>query len=673
MLIVDELKQNDPPLRLVAMVLAAGLCILLAGLWWVQVVSAHEYQSHLETQAYRTVRLPAMRGKILDREGRVLAENRPRYNLSLYLDDFGSQFDTAYAPLRKQAIAAQKEAIAAQEKKLGRSLTKVERKQFAFTPVQLQQLHAQARLNFAIDLTARISQQLGQPLTLDAAKYETAYEKARSLPYPILKNLNNAQIARFEEQFTNGFGANLDLQAERIYPSGATAAHLLGYLRNDDSSQEGEEADFNYRLPDYRGVVGIEGRCDAQLRGRAGSESVLINSQGYRQSENVLDPPEPGHNVVLTIDLDLQHAAEESFARHQGADARGAVVVMDVRSGDVLAMVSSPTFDPNDFSEGISQDKWQKLQDLTAEKNRATYENYAPGSIFKTVVALASLENGLNPAEIYHVQANPENSAKGIIYVGRRAIKDTAPPGDYNFKRAFIHSSNSYFINAGLQAGAENIIRVGEKFHLGERTGLFARQETGGDFPKLDHVASSAWRDGDTANLCIGQGAIAVTPVQMAVMVSAIANGGKVLWPRLVDRIEPQDPASGEVATNFPSGVVRDELGVHPRNLQLLREAMLADVESDEGSGRPAAVEGLRICGKTGTAQVQDTSNKTIGCNFWFASYAPYENPQYAIVVMVESDDIHGSGGTICAPIAHDIYETILKKENASAKALAQN
>jgi cell division protein FtsI/penicillin-binding protein 2 len=159
----------------------------------------------------------------------------------------------------------------------------------------------------------------------------------------------------------------------------------------------------------------------------------------------------------------------------------------------------------------------------------------------------------------------------------------------------------------------------------------------------------------------------------MAVMVSAIANGGKVLWPRLVDRIEPQDPASGEVATNFPSGVVRDELGVQPRNLQLLREAMLADVESDEGSGRPAAVEGLRICGKTGTAQVQDTSNKTIGCNFWFASYAPYENPQYAIVVMVESDDIHGSGGTICAPIAHDIYETILKKENAAAKALAQN
>jgi penicillin-binding protein 2 len=672
MLIVDQLKQNDSPLRLVAMAVAAGFCVLFAGLWWVQVVSAHEYKSHLETQAYRTVRIPAMRGKILDREGRVLAENRPRYNLSLYLDDLRKQFDDAYAPLRKQALELQKKNIAAQEKKLGRSLTKAERKQFAFTTAQLQQLHAQARAAVASRLVAQVGQQLGQPLNFDATKFERAYETRLALPYTILPDLDASQIARFEEKFSGGLGADLELQAARVYPAGATAAHLLGYLRSDDSSQEGEDADFNYRLQDYRGVVGVEGRCDAELRGRAGEESVLVNNLGYRQSENVWSQPEPGNNVVLTIDLDLQRAAEESFARHQGADARGAVVVMDVRSGDVLAMVSSPAFDPNDFADGISQDKWQKLQALTAEKNRATYENYAPGSIFKTVVALAALENGLNPNEIFHVEANPENPDKGMIYVGRRRIKDTAPPGDYDFKRAFIHSSNSYFINAGLHAGVENIVRIGDEFHLGERTGLFARQETSGDFPSLDHVSSSAWRDGDTANLCIGQGAIAVTPVQMAVMVSAIANGGKVLWPRLIDRIEPQDPASGEAVTNFPSGVVRDTLAVHPRSLQILRDAMLADVESSEGTGKAAAVEGLQICGKTGTAQVQDEHNRNIGQNFWFASFAPYADPKYAVVVMVEGG-LHGSGGIDCAPIAHDIYETILKKENAATKALALN
>ena len=238
------------------------------------------------------------------------------------------------------------------KKKLGRSLTKAERKQFAFSTGQWQQLQAEARLSVANRLVAQVGQQLGQPLTLDAAKFERAYQTRLALPFTILPDLNAAQIARFEEQFTNGFGANLDLQAARIYPSGPTAAHLLGYLQSDDRSAEGEDADFNYRLPDYRGVVGIEGRCDAELRGRAGAESVLVNNLGYRQSETVLDAPEPGRNVVLTIDLDLQRAAAESFARHQGAEARGAVVVMDVNSGDVLAMVSSPILRPERFCAG---------------------------------------------------------------------------------------------------------------------------------------------------------------------------------------------------------------------------------------------------------------------------------------------------------------------------------
>jgi penicillin-binding protein 2 len=673
MLIFDELKKNDSRLRFLATIFAVGLGILLAGLWWVQVVSAREYQSHLETQAYRTIRIPAVRGKILDREGRVLAENNPRYNLSLYLDDLRKQFEAAYGALHKRALAIQKQNIAAQEKKLGRSLTKAERKQFAFPPGQLNQLRMRARVDVADNLVAQVSQTLRQPLALDTKNFERAYATRLALPYPILQNLDETQIARFEENYSGGFGADLELQPARIYPFGETAAHVLGYLRSDDSSAAGEDAFFSYRLPDYRGVEGVEGEFDSQLRGRAGGESVLVNNLGYRQSENVLDAPAPGENVVLTIDLDIQRAAEKSFSEHQGADARGAVVVMNVRSGDVLAMVSSPAFDPNDFAQKISEEKWQQIQKLDAEKNRATYENYAPGSIFKTVVSLAALENGLNPNEIYRVQPNPENPGRGMIYVGKRAIKDTAPPGDYNFQRAFIHSSNSYFITNGLRAGIENIVRIGEKFHLGERTGILPGQETRGNFPTEKRVHSRDWHDGDTANVCIGQGEVAVTPIQMAVMVSAIANGGKVLWPRLVDRIEPQDPAGGEVQTNFPSGLIRDELGVHPRSLQIVRSAMLADVESSEGTGTAAAVNGLQICGKTGTAQVQDEHNNTIGHNYWFASFAPYENPKYAVVVMVESQS-GGSGGTTCGPIVHDIYEEILKKENASnAKVLAQN
>ncbi|HUA37412.1 MAG TPA: penicillin-binding transpeptidase domain-containing protein [Candidatus Sulfopaludibacter sp.] len=659
MLIFDELKKNDPQLRLVAMVLAAGLFILLAGLWWVQIVSAREYESHLETQSYRTVRIPAVRGKILDRDGRVLAENHPQYNLGLYLDDLRKPFDAAYGLALVRARAIEEQRIAAQEKKLGRPLTKAERRQIALTPEEREQFRAQARFQVASDVVRQISERLDQPLVLDGRTFELQYDRRRALPYLLLTNMDTVQIARFEEQYTGTLGVNLDLQTDRVYPFGTMAGHLLGYLQRDDSSKQGEDSYFNYYLPDYRGMVGIEGGFDAELRGRAGEAAVLVNNMGYRQSENVLTPSEPGHNVVLTLDLDIQRAAEESLLAHRGPDARAAIVVMDVRTGDVLAMVSSPLVNPDYLSNSPAYLNDPKLR---PQINRATQENYAPGSIFKPIVGLAALESGLDPNAMVD---NP-----GYIYVGRRHITDLAPPGEYNLRRAIIHSSNTYFITVGLRAGIKNVIRMGEQFHFGERTGLPTRQETAGIFPSLDQVQSAGWHDGDSANICFGQGEMAVTPLQMAVAYGAIANGGKVLWPRLVERIESPDPATSEAPTVFPSGVVRGELDVHPRNLKILRDDMLAETEDPEGTGHAAVVPGLRICGKTGTAQVMNEHNQEIDRTTWFASFAPYENPRYAIVVMVESGTY---GGPTCAPIAHDIYEEILKKANANApRNLAQ-
>jgi penicillin-binding protein 2 len=657
MLIFDELKRNDPQLRLLAMTLVGGLFILLAGLWWVQVVSARKYESHLQTQSYRTVRIPAVRGKILDRDGRVLAENRPRYSLSLYLDDLRlrRQFDAAYGAAIIQARVAQKQRIATQEKILGRSLTKAELKQFALSPDQLKQLREQTRFQVAESLVEQVGQRLGQPLSLDPATFKRHYDTRLALPFPLLPDLSDAQIARFEEQYPGGLGAELDMQPVRSYPLGTTASHLLGYVLRDDRSQEGEDPDFNYRLPDYRGQAGVEAGFDAELRGRAGAEAVLVNNLGYRQTENVWSQPEPGDNVVLTIDLDIQEAAERSLVAHRGADARAAIVVMDVHTGDVLAMVSSPAINPDYLSNSPAYLADPKLR---PQSNRATYENYAPGSIFKPIVGLAALEAGLDPDALVD---NP-----GYVYVGRRHITDLAPPGQYNFRRAIIFSSNTYFITVGLRAGIENVVRMAEKFHFGERAGLPTRQETKGVFPVLKQVQSPDWHDGDSANICIGQGEMAVTPMQMAVAYAAIANGGKVLAPRLVERIEPPDSGTGEAPTIFPSGVVRDTLGVHPRSLKILRDAMLA--ETVEGTGQPAQVPGLQICGKTGTAEVMNEHNVKIDRTTWFASFAPYENPRYAVVVMVESGTF---GGPTCAPIAHDIYEAILKAEKPDAPALA--
>ena len=682
MLVFDELKKNEPHLRLVAMLLVAGLCVLLAGLWWVQVVSSREYQSHLETQAFRTIRLPAVRGKILDREGRVLAENEARYNLSLYLDDLHQPFDTAFGELLKASRAVQKQHVLAAEKRLSRPLTKAERKQFVLTPEQFQALRVAARFRVASGIVAQVSQKMGEPLALDPKQFERAYETRLALPYPILPNLNASQIARFEENFTNKLGVDLELQSVRSYPLGDTAVHLLGYLQHDDSSEEGEDSFFNYRLPDFHGVVGVECGFDDELRGRAGAESLLVNSQGYRKSENVWSQPEPGQNVVLTIDLDLQRAAEASIAAHHGADAQAAVVVMDVRNGDVIAMASSPTINPLYFTGGLSPEEMQQEHarradmKLRPEINRATQENYAPGSIFKVVIGLAALEAGLNPEQLFTVEPDPEDPRHGWYHAGRISKRDTALPGQYNFKRAIERSSNSYFIQVGLQTGIDRIVALAEKFHLGEDQDLPTRQETRGDLPSSERI-HERWSAGDTANICIGQGELAVTPLQMAVVYSAIANGGTVYWPRLVSRIEPQDPTAREMATNLPSALVRDRIGVSARSLNILHNAMLAETEDVEGTGKAARVgDALRICGKTGTAQVQDSANRTTGYNYWFASFAPYEHPRYAVVAMVQIPGamMAGGGGAMCAPIAHDIYETILEKDKAAAgKILAAN
>ncbi|PYJ07702.1 MAG: hypothetical protein DMF06_14895, partial [Verrucomicrobia bacterium] len=521
---------------------------------------------------------------------------------------------------------------------------------------ELGALQAQARYRVVSNIVQHLATVVQVPVFLDFDRFMNHYTNQLALPLPILTNLTPSQVARFQEQPSTLPGLDLDIQPTRVYPRGQSGAHMVGFLRRDDSSMKDEDAFFNFRLPDFKGQVGLEGAFDQVLRGRAGVKSVLVNNLGYRQSETIWAPADPGKNLVLTINLDLQHAAEKALAGAQ-PDVRGAVVIMDPNNGDILALVSIPSYDPNLFLPRVNRAHWDMLmdEDLKPTRSRATQENYQPGSIFKIVTALACLEAGLDPyAKIY----NPRH-----IFVGRRKIDDTAPEGEYDFRRAFILSSNTYFITNGLKAGVERIVAVGHRLHFGERTGIPTWQDNGGIFPTARRI-KTGWVEGETANLCIGQGEIAVTPLQMAVMASAIANGGTVFWPRLVARIETQDLLSGEQPTMVPQGRVRDYLGVSPRSLRILREAMLADVEDQkEGGGRLAAVSGFRVCGKTGTAQIMDIHNRVVDWTTWFASYAPYENPRYAVIVTVESGK---SGGSTCAPVAQKIYQAIQQYENQS-------
>lgn len=663
MLIFDQLKKDDPHLRWVAIAVLGGLGILLAGLWWVQVVSARDYEANLETQSFRTVRIPAVRGKILDRNGVVLAESRPTYNVSLYLEELDKAFKAAYLRKARRAQAELKQHRDELEKNLHRKLTKVERRQFLFTLKAQTLLRQEARYEVVSNVVTQVGQRLRQPLWLNPTNFERHYKDRLALPCPVLMNLSATQIARFEEQSTSPIGVDLEVQSTRWYPFDTAAAHVLGHLRRNDDSQEGEEAFFSFRLPDYRGEVGIECGFDKELRGMAGAKSVLVNNEGYSQTENVWSPAEPGSNVVLTIDLLLQQATERALQRVFGPETRGAAIVMDVHTGDILAMASSPTLNPNWYVQGITHAEWQRISDLHAEHNRATWENYMPGSIFKTVVGMAALEAGLNPEEVIEVEPNPANPAKGYKKVGNRVFRDLAEPGPFNFRRALKRSSNSYFITVGLRIGPERIIRLGQRLHFGEREGLPTRQDASGSFPSLARL-KSGWTDGNTGNLCIGQDPVWVTPLQIAVLAAAIANGGDVLWPRLVDRIEAADPTLGVPPVVFPRSRVRDRLGVSPRTIQIMHDAMLGDTEDADGTGTSAAVPGIRICAKTGTAQVQDEHNALTGHTVWFASFAPYEHPRYAVVVMVENG---ASGGHTCAPVAHDIYTAILEQERSNA------
>jgi penicillin-binding protein 2 len=671
MLIFDQLKREDPKLRAVTLMVLAGLGVLFVGLWWVQVVSAREYRESLETQSYRSVRIPAVRGNILDRNGIILAENRPMYNVSLYLEELRRPFDDAYFAAVTRTRTGLEQAREEAEKRVNRKLRKEERRQFVLTSSQKAVLKQQARYEVASNVVSQIGLNLRQPLSLEQTNFERHYQTRLALPLPVIVDLDATNIARFEEQLTCPMGVDLELQSTRFYPHQTVAGHLLGFLRRSEESVEGEESFFSYRLPDFRGELGIEYGYDKELRGLAGAKSVQVNNIGYRTTEAIWSPAEPGQNVVLTLDLLVQAAAEQALAAVYGPTTRGAAVVMDVRSGDILAMVSSPSVNPNHPVYGFPPGELQRLQDtkLRPQFNRATQGNYAPGSVFKLIVSLAALEAGLNHNEIYRVAANPRPPYKGVIYVGahHRPIKDTVDPGDYDFRRALKLSSNAYFVTNGLRVGPERIVRLGQRVHLGERIGLPLRQETAGSFPTLRRL-NSGWTEGNTANLSIGQDPVEVTPLQVAVLTSAIANGGKVLWPRLVDRIEPRETSAGELPVVFPAGRVRDDLRVSTRTLNILHEAMLADTEDADGTGRHVRdhdpLPGLRICGKTGTAEIQNENNVKTGQTTWFASFAPYGAPRWAVVVMVEDG---ASGGLTCSPVAGRIYAALLESERKAA------
>lgn len=656
MFIIEQLEKSEPRLRTLGWVVVGGFSLIVAVLWYLQVFSYKKFTYEQISQSSRSVRIPAVRGKILDSQGNVLVETKPGFNLCLYLEELSPLFKSVYATV----ITNEAHRI---QKQLGRKLNSEERQIIA----------SKVRYLVASNSAYRAGLIIGQEIRLNEDAFQKSYKERLAIPMRIYSDLTPTQLALIHEAPSIPPGIDVEVQPMRYYPYKSLASHVIGHLSRDDKPVEGEDAFFNYLMPDYKGVIGVEGVFDEYLRGKAGYKSVMVNYLGYKQSESVWEDAEPGRDVVLTIDAKIQEIAEKAL-KAEYPTIKGAVVVMNPNNGDILALVSSPSFDPNSFIPKLSQEDAVYLNDpqLRPMVNRASQERYPPGSVFKIVTALACLEAGIDPTEKYMVQPDPTNPSHGCIFVGNRKIKDTASPGEYDLRRALVKSSNSYFVHYGLKIGISRIINMGKRFYLGEPINLPTGQSDRGFFPTDAWIREQTrkgnpWTDGDTANLSIGQGYIAVNPVQIAVLISAVANGGKIYFPRLVQRVVPSDDIHNFEKVEFPVKL-RGNLNVSQQHLEFVKRAMLDDVEDPEGTGRAAAVAGLRIAGKTGTAEVQE-GNITVDKITWFASFAPFEAPRYVVVVMVESGV---SGGRTCAPIAAQIYRGLLGLERMRRYKLEQ-
>jgi penicillin-binding protein 2 len=401
------------------------------------------------------------------------------------------------------------------------------------------------------------------------------------------------------------------------------------------------------------GQSGLERLLDQYLRGRDGGERIEVDALGRQMKVMRREEPDPGAQVITTVDRRIQEVAERAMAGRAGA-----VVVMDPRDGDVLAMTSSPAFPLDRFTGNLGRDEWLELlrDPMAPLMNRALASQYAPGSVFKVIVAAAGLQEAtLTPMDRAY--------CNGEFHIGGWTFKDwkQGGHGHVDLRSALIHSCNVFFYQAGLKVGPAAIVRYARAFGLG------APPETdlGGEKPGLVPMVTPprsrqarGWQAGDTVNISIGQGRLLVTPLQIARMMAAVANGG-VLWkPRLVKSVERAD---GTIAYESSSKMTA-QVDLSPAVWAFLRHA-LSGVVNEGGTGAASRIPGILVAGKTGTAQSVAKSDSSKGQDHaWFASFAPADDPQVVVVVLVERG---GKGGQVAAPIARQIYQALFLEKVA--------
>lgn len=576
-------------LRLMLVVFLLALGLLGTFLYRIQVANSGQYEVDLAKQSIRRVRLPGVRGCMFDRNGQVLADNRPAHGVALYLEELRQPGSTKKTIDRVEQVIAEISAIVRLPPEINRGAI---------------QTHIQRRL---------------------------------PLPLIVWKELSDEALARLVESGMSIPGVDIYTQPVRQYPRKSLACHSIGYVgRADPATAEEEEEPFHYYLPEMAGRAGLEKSMDHLLRGEAGGRLLRVDVSGYRRNDVGVRSPRRGNDLMLALDANIQLAAENILS-----NSNGSIVVLDPTNGDVLALASTPGYDLNLFVPGITTENWRMLNEdpATPLLNRAVAGTYPPGSTFKMITALAGLVNEKSRAEEVH-------HCPGYFKLGSATFRCwlRSGHGPVNLEQAIEGSCNVYFFHVGLQAGIEAIDHMAQAFGLGSRTGIELDADQKGLVPNpawKRRVFEDGWRDGDTCNVSIGQGALLVTPLQMAVVTAALANHGTMYQPRLVIGSRPESSDTFEAI----EPVVANKMEWDRKHIDLVRLGMKDVIMSPTGSGRTARIPGVVVAGKTGTAEFGRKDEKHR--HAWMVAFAPYDQPKYAIAILIDEGV---SGGETAAP-----------------------
>ena len=588
-------------------------CIILR-LWYLQVIRGEHFVNRSENNRRRRIFVPPPRGHILDRKGEVIVKNRPAFNIELIREDSPDPEET---------------------------------------------------------LTTLASIVNEKPdVLIDRLKFQK--KRRRFEPQLILKDVSRDIVAKVSSQRFRLPGIIVSVNPARDYLYGDSAAHVLGYIREINKDQLDMPAYSGYRQGDLVGQYGIEKEWEKYLQGVRGVRGVIVNAAGMKTGEASFDEELPGNNVQLTIDLDVQLAADKALE-----GKKGSVVAMDAKTGEVLAMVSKPAFDPNMFIGEVTSAEWQNLVSGPEKilNNRGLQGSYPPGSVFKAIMAVAGLTEGV-------IGPSSSVNCPGHYRFGSRNWRcwKRVGHGPVNLESAMMMSCDVYFYILGQRLGIDRIHQYATMFGLGERTGLGIAHEKAGIVPSTEwkrtyfkRKEDQKWYPGETLSVAIGQGALTATPIQMNRAVAALVNGGKLLRPYMVKEIISAD---GDLRDDDFAPEVVSTIDIDPKILTRVKKALVKVVNGERGTGKRAKIPdeyGVVVGGKTGTSQVVALSANAKAEKFkdhaWFSGFAPSDKPEIVVTALVENG---GSGGSVAAPVVSQVLEAYFKSKKEDA-LIAQN